>query len=252
MASELPQEIATIYGGLHKIGINCYAVADGQNHQDVLEGCQSVIVFASGGGALWQSFYNHLSLHRNFLKQHEHPLDQFIKNTLSQVDIPSPSRVWRRCSMTDKDFVDFRMLAGVAALGWKSPTGLLIHPEFGLWIGLRLACFTKEKIAPSTLNEPAPCKKCKQECMSACPASAISHNGWNYKVCFDYHKSSTDCHQGCNARVACPVGQAHEYPKLAQYYHHNKVMGRKQLAKQLEANESGTVADCDVMPWQKD
>jgi len=235
---------------LTEFGLNCVGIAGGENYQDILPGCQSVVIFGSSGSQLWDNFYQYCKQHPKFLSQNEHPFDRYVQLKLNETIVNSKNEdLWIRCSATDSRTVDFRKIALDAGMGWRSPTGILLSPEHGLWMGLRLACFSKEKLSPTQLTGEPICHSCDKPCISSCPAGAITEAGWNYQKCSDYHRQSNECHQGCIARVVCPIGKEHQSPPLARFYHHNKPAGRITLAKSLGIKNAGTVADTDYMMW---
>ncbi len=98
-----------------------------------------------------------------------------------------------------------------------SPLGILVHPEFGLWHGYRAAlAFRKTLSVPERQNLPHPCDGCRDKpCVSACPADAISTDGFSIEPCRSYltsEEGSASCMLGgCSARNACPVGAEYRY-----------------------------------------
>src|SRR6185503_10580220 len=45
---------------LRSIGLNAVGVVDGREHAELLPRCRSIIIFASGGSALWDAFVEDL------------------------------------------------------------------------------------------------------------------------------------------------------------------------------------------------
>jgi ferredoxin len=111
-----------------------------------------------------------------------------------------------------------------------SPLGLLIHPEFGLWHALRGALLFRERLElPAIKPVPSPCETCAgRPCLTTCPVDAFSTRGYDVTTCRTYLAtlSGQPCIiQGCQARLACPVGRAYAYRGgLAQ--HHMRAFGR--------------------------
>jgi hypothetical protein len=258
---------------LSKIGLNVYSVGNDKSQLD-FNGFQysRVVVFGSTGRTLWDSFVSFLKVNPSFLVDNKHPLDQFIRQYIEQ-DLrlyqyqhglrASPWQRWKsdssicyqwaQCSILNADFVDFRLLAESTHLGYRSPLGLLIHPKYGPWMGLRLALFTTAEWNTTELSLPSPCISCDKPCISACPANAVDERGWNMQGCYDYQKLNTNCHTGCLSRKACPIGTQYQYPDAALHYHHDKLNGRQALAKSLGALDAGQIdPDIDLMPWQVD
>lgn len=113
-----------------------------------------------------------------------------------------------------------------------SPLGILIHPQFGLWHGLRAAIvfpgLAKTREVPEKMIHP--CAKCiEKPCLSACPVSAFSERGFDIAACRSYLDSTApsqsdstlpDCmRQGCAARNACPIGREWRYDGAQLGFH---------------------------------
>ena len=226
---------------LSRIGLNAIGVASGADYQNVLPGCRSVLVFGNGGGALWDAFVADLRAHPAHLADEAHPLDSFVQRAIAHADPrPPASRRWIRCSADEPDPVDFRTLALRAGLGWTSALGLLLHPEYGTWLGLRAACFTTEAL-PLTpaLAGDGPCPSCAAPCASACPATAIRDGVWQVGLCARWNTETDDCVTACAARVACPAGETHRYSALERHYHQDRKTGRRALAASLGIADRG-------------
>ena len=223
-------------------GLNVSGTAPGEAYEEILPGCRSVLVFASGGPDLWKAFEADIQREPRWLQEEEHPLDAWLHRALTRADPdPPPSRRWVRCAADETTLVDFRTLALRAGLGWHSKLGLLLHPEYGPWMGLRAACFTTEKLPDSVpLPGEGPCAPCPAPCQPACHGGAISEKGWDPKRCSSFHFESTLCESSCDARVACPVGQDAIYPPRAIHYHYNRAQGRAALGKALGIPNPGT------------
>ena len=61
-----------------------------------------------------------------------------------------------------------------------SPLGILIHPEYGLWHGYRLAFAFREALPiPAPRSHPHACDNCMDKpCIAACPVDAIAEEGF--------------------------------------------------------------------------
>lgn len=221
---------------LARAGLNLTGVAPGVSYGDLLSGCHAVVVFASGGGALWQALLDDLRRHPEHLHDEDHPLDAFVARAVRRVDPePGPERRWVFCSATESTLVDFRTLALRAGLGWTSRLGLLLSPQAGPWLGLRAACFTTEPLPPSPpLPGEGPCAACPAPCVGACPGAAVHpEQGWQVEACARFHRESSLCASTCHARVACPEGAAWRYSTEELAYHSNRAEGRRALARAL-------------------
>lgn len=106
----------------------------------------------------------------------------------------------------------------------RSPIGLLIHPEWGLWHAYRGALVLAERIElPSFSRSANPCDACGEKpCLSACPVDAFRAGAFNLKACVDHVRSAagSDCRErGCAARRACPVGVRYRYAQQQAGFH---------------------------------
>jgi hypothetical protein len=97
---------------------------------------------------------------------------------------------------------------------WPSPLGMLIRGALAL----------PEELAPATAaTGEHPCETCSERpCMSACPVSAFTPDGYDVARCRAHVRSpdGRECRErGCLARRACPVGPtfAHE-PRQTQFH----------------------------------
>lgn len=206
---------------LESIGIDVVGVTDGADWQAVWPGCRSVVVFASGGPALWEAWLAHLATAPDELERAD-PLDTFVRDSLEQGlrGAADPEVRWVRCAGDDLP-LDFRRLGLEAGLGWRSRLGLLLHPRHGPWLSLRAAAFTRLDLPRSgPLRTPGPCSTCPAPCERACPAGAVSGEGWDARRCLGWQATSTSCRGGCLAREACPVGAEARYGAAQHAYHH--------------------------------
>lgn len=107
---------------------------------------------------------------------------------------------------------------------WPSPLGMLVHRDHGLWHAYRGAlCFDRHIEFAPVDPETSPCLTCAgQPCLSACPVSAFSEQGYDVPVCAAHiaQPAGADCMaQGCRARRACPLGSAARYrPEQAAFH----------------------------------
>lgn len=99
----------------------------------------------------------------------------------------------------------------------RSPLGLLIHPEFGLWHAYRGALAFADGVGPIEPPAPVagPCESCAgRPCLTTCPVDAFSHDGYDTARCLAHLESPLGalCRtDGCRARDACPVGRGKRY-----------------------------------------
>jgi hypothetical protein len=105
---------------------------------------------------------------------------------------------------------------------WQSPVKLLVHDEAGLMVSFRGALALKAQI---DLPPPpaSPCDSCAdQPCRSACPAGALTGDGYDLPVCHAWldRAAGADCmSSGCAVRRACPVSARHARMHEQSAYH---------------------------------
>lgn len=214
-------------GGLNAVGV---AVWDGQ--EAWLSGCRSVVVFGSGGQTLWPAFAAAVKADPRGLSEQTHPLDAYVRRLVGAADSPHPDRLWAFADGEQQPAVPVQQLALSAGLGWTSRLGLVIHPTFGPWLGLRAVCFTREALpADGALSGSGPCSTCAAPCSDACPAGAVSLRPLDWRACLRHRRDTAGCATRCDARLACPEGEAHRYSHEQHHFHHNKATGRAAFAE---------------------
>ncbi|MCA9771140.1 MAG: hypothetical protein KC466_01950, partial [Myxococcales bacterium] len=111
-------------------------------------------------------------------------------------------------------------LALDAGLGVPSKLGLLIHPTWGPWLGLRAAVATDLDLSPTaSLGAWNPCEGCPAPCAGACHGAAVGPRGWDMRACVESKVSDDRCRGGCDARSACVVAPEHRYDDDEIRYH---------------------------------
>ena len=107
----------------------------------------------------------------------------------------------------------------------QSPLGMMIHPEFGLWHAYRFGLLLPQAAqrCSTALSGESPCLACQaQPCLHTCPVDAFSMSGYEVDKCASYLNQTPEapCHQhGCQARNACPVGEAYRYNTPQHLFH---------------------------------
>jgi epoxyqueuosine reductase len=232
--------LSTIAAALTPAGLNLCGVADvarydaaaapSRRSEDVAPGARSIVVVASGGAALWEAFVADLRRHPEHLTEEQHPLDAFVRRAVLAASLPGR---WFFAAAEAEVRLDFRVLGEIAGLGGRSRLGLLLHPTFGPWLGLRACAFLDESLSPAPVAAPDPCAGCPAPCVTACPGSAFTEGRWDVFRCSAFHAESERCATSCDARDACPVGAAHRYPADELLYHYDRRAGRARLREQL-------------------
>lgn len=118
----------------------------------------------------------------------------------------------------------FLTWARLAGAGHVSPLGLNIHNTYGLWHAYRAALmFPVEFDLPRNSAGAHPCENCADKpCLSACPVNAFDGMTYDVAAC-GQHILSTNGEScmanGCQARLACPVGVQYRYhPRQMQFH----------------------------------
>ena len=128
-------------------------------------------------------------------------------------------------------------LALLARFGYRSPLGITIHPEYGLWTAIRALLWTSDPLPQSSPElEANPCLSClDRPCLDGCPAQAPRWEAaFGLEDCITYRtQDQSPCARGCLSRLDCPVGAAHRYPKAQRDY-------------------SGSISLATLQAWKKD
>ena len=246
---------------LEPLGLNLYGVVSASSYDQTANlalqtkvlapGTRSIIVFASSGGKLWQAFTDDLASDPHHLTGESHPLDAYVERSLAAASrsVDGIAHRWFTPTMNAEVHLDFRSLAVQAGLGVESRLGLVIRPDVGPWLGLRAACFVATDIPPSVPIDDV-CGDCIGYCERACPGDAFTNGAWDVSKCASFHEVDARCAQGCDARMACPVGVQHRYSDFQRVYHYDQETGRRLLAQYLNiAEDDRRAAGLDWSQW---
>jgi len=167
----------------------------------------TLVLTGSVGASLWAPFARDR-------RDEAEPLDRWSARVLGTV-----ARRFAATALQPNDgppYLPFQRWAARADPVHRSPLGLLIHPDFGLWHAYRGALLFAECLALPPLDErPSPCDSCSDRpCLAACPVSAFTAAGYDDAGCAAHLASGRgeSCFaSGCLARAACPVGRGHRY-----------------------------------------
>jgi epoxyqueuosine reductase len=240
--------VERVIGELSVAGLNHWGVVSARRYDRsakpalrsaaLMPGTRSILVFASGGRALWECFLADIRAHPEHLYAEQHPLDAFVRRAIegaSRAWSAAPHR-WFYAAAEASVHLDFRTLAVSAGIGSPSRLGLVIHKEYGPWLGLRAAC-----MVPFDLEETGGhadlCGSCDAPCVTSCPGSAFIDGQWDVEACATFHRQSEACSTSCDARSGCPVGDEHRYSDAQARYHYNRAVGRVELAQNVEIED---------------
>lgn len=121
-------------------------------------------------------------------------------------------------------WTDFQSWALKAEPVHRSPLGLLIHSDWGLWHSYRGALGFRERLdLPPRADGPHPCESCaNRPCLTACPVSAFSaEHPYDHAACHRHVEGAgEDCRlHACAARRACPVAAGKRYSPPQAAFH---------------------------------
>lgn len=137
----------------------------------------------------------------------DHPIDRWSQRTIEA--LAKQVRASAIFPFQGPPYHPFSSWAQRAGVAWQSPSGLLVHSVYGMWISFRGAVVLEEDapLEPATVS---PCETCTRPCLQSCPVEAISDDGFEYQTCRDHVQSAAGAAcaaSGCVARRACPVGK---------------------------------------------
>ncbi len=173
----------------------------------------SLVLLGSGGTSLW----THLD---QPIKSSDNPVDTYVRQNIESCfgDIP------HKILYPGPHPIPLIALGKLAKWHRESPLGLGIHREFGLWSAYRAVILCHGVAAADEGTDfQHPCETCTDTpCISACPAGAVSTSGFDPVACSSFRVTpQSPCQKKCLARLACPVGQAHQYSEEQQAYHYS-------------------------------
>lgn len=180
------------------------------------EEAATVVLIGNAGGAMWDVFS------AEAVTDARHPLDNWLRPRIEN----AANAVGAHPIFPNggPPFVPIQDWAARAEPVYRSPIGIMIHPEFGLWHVYRAALLFADRIdLPARDDQPNPCDACeKKPCLTVCPADAFLPDRFDAPACAS-HVTSADgvnCRErGCLARRACPVGREYLYGRDQQKFH---------------------------------
>ena len=194
-------------------------------------------------GSAGQPFWDAVTASPEWKAETDHPVDTFTHRAITEVLAAEAAKMKkpeaRITCVFDADAPNFVVL-------WterfpriaQSDLGMMIHPEYGLWMGARAHVLlpgfheTLEN-ADSTKGlkkQPHfdPCTSCSDKpCLSACPVEAFpAPKTFEFQACAAHLMSNPRCFStGCDARAACPYGQSWQLPPDQAQYHQSRFRG---------------------------
>jgi ferredoxin len=178
---------------------------------------RTIVLLGNVGGSIWQPFSEWRQRNRDVAD----PLDRWSVAMIRPVALSVGGTAW---FPSERPWQPFQQWAMRAEGLRPSPTGILIHPDFGLWHGYRGAIgFGDALDHPPAEIRPHPCDHCPDKpCLTTCPVGAILPDRFDVASCRTYlgGEGRGTCSQtGCLARDACPVGVRYRYPPEQISFH---------------------------------
>jgi epoxyqueuosine reductase len=190
----------------------------------LLPDARSALVLASGGRALWQAFRASPECDGG-----ADPLDRYTERVVcAAAEVVSRAGQAARALFAHERhggvYADFVALGRAAGFGAHSRLGLLLHPVYGPWLSIRAVLLTALPWPESpALGAFDPCRGCPAPCAAACPAGAVTADGFRVSACQRTRRREPACRLRCDARRACRLGPEHAYAEAAEAHHMRQV-----------------------------
>ncbi len=184
---------------------------------------ETLVLFGNLGGSMWPALTR-----SGMLDGRADPVDTWSREVIEP--LAARFKGLALYPFGGPPFQPFLRWACKAEPVFPSRMGPLIHETYGLWHAYRGALALGCKLT-LPLREPtaSPCETCVgQPCLSTCPVDAMAPGRYDVAKCVEFagSEAGAGCRDfGCEARRACPVGQAHVYSP-AQAHHHMAVFIR--------------------------
>ncbi len=180
----------------------------------------TLIMIGNAGPAMWKAF-------SAAMPDGPHPLDRWTRQVLEPIATALKAQVV--FPFSGPPYFPFQRWAMRADSVSPSPTGPLIHPEYGLWHAYRGALLFAEHLdIPASAATVSPCDLCPDKpCLHTCPVSAFSAGSYDVAGCREHIAGppGSDCLGfGCQARRACAVGRDYIYQPAQAHFHMQKFL----------------------------
>jgi hypothetical protein len=186
-----------------------------------------VILIGNAGPAMFRRFGQQR-------REGDDPLDQWCGEVIGSLAEALGAKV---VFPSDKPALPFLTWARASGVSHRSPLGLNIHPDYGLWHAYRAALLFPIVFDFPRPSSRHPCESCAEKpCLSACPVHAFNGRNYDVEACVDHiaGDQGADCmNGGCRARRACPVGR-HFADESEQMHFHMLAFRKSRLAARGE------------------
>lgn len=116
----------------------------------------------------------------------------------------------------------FQRLGQAAGVPEPGPLGIQVHPVFGPWWAYRalIVVGAQAGVVAAEGALASSCPGCPAPCAQACPGHAVARaNPLSFERCAAERLTAPACATSCAARLACPVGLDHRYPREQLAFH---------------------------------
>lgn len=175
-------------------------------------------------GHAGKSFWSVLKNEDKSLFDREAPIDLFSHQVVEQTVRSYWGDVLIEALYPGDSSIPLQQLGKMAGWHHKSPMGVGINEEYGLWFAYR-ALFLID--APLPLRRKpsgiSPCENCLDKfCITACPAAALDcSKDPEINRCSQFRvKKDSPCQDRCLARESCPVALDQRYSREQISYHY--------------------------------
>jgi hypothetical protein len=200
----------------------------GQRAGELLPGCETILVIASGGRGFWEKTDGGGRSPR----WPDHPLHRRTVAVVKELRATLSRHGWpcRAVYPGRRPTLNFRRMGEMAGLGTISPVvGMLVHPDYGLWVSFRAALLVAGTPFGTDWKKPVPpafqpCATCARPCVDACPVQVYDGRGQMHLHQCARHRHTGGCAHGCDARRACPVGAEHRYGPVEEAFRHTHAL----------------------------
>ena len=165
------------------------------------DGCAALLLLGPGAD-FWPIF--EASAER--LDGGAHPLDRWSERVIG--DLARAFGAEALFPFGGPPYQPFLAWARRSGRAWPSPVGMLVQADTGLFVSYRGALAFAAPI-PVPAPAPMPCPDCAAPCLTACPAGALTGEGYDVPRCHAHldTPAGAEClGGGCLVRRACPVG----------------------------------------------
>jgi hypothetical protein len=183
---------------------------------DVPEACKTLILLGPNEPAFWPAF----TQSPEYRDAQSDAMDRWSTRVIS--DWAEALKATALFPFGGAPFLPFFTWATRTGRIHASPINFLVHDSAGLFVSFRGALALPQHVDLPT-QPPKPCDTCaKRPCLSACPVSALTPQGYDVPRCKAYldTPAGAECMQhGCAARRACPVSQKFGRVPAQSAYH---------------------------------